>query len=104
MGEHPEQDLPGDGQHIDFSTYVLSMSTSCMVQLGELPHPDGHADADLRSARDTLEILLMLEERTHGNLSGEECRLLTHVIEDLKPRYLAKVAKVAKEAGASQKS
>ncbi len=83
--------LPGgDNTPIDFSTFVLSMTTSCMIQLGDLAGPDGHVHTDLPMARHTLEILHMLEERTHGNLSGDECRMLTHVLHDLKQRYVSK--------------
>jgi hypothetical protein len=91
----PNADLPGgDGApSIDFTTFVLSMSTSCMIQLGELASPDGAQHVDLGMARHTLEILMVLEDKTRGNLSGEEERVLHHVIDDLRARYTAKVAK-----------
>lgn len=84
--------LPGsDGTPpIDFTTFILSMSTSCMIQLGEIADPDGHQAPNLEQARHTIEILQMLDRKTEGNLSGEEERMLTHVIGDLRARYLAK--------------
>ena len=87
--ERPPALLPGgDGQPaIDFVTYVLSLSSTCMVQLGEIAGPDGPA-ADLPGARQSIEILEMIEQRTRGNLIGEEERVLEHVIEDLRHRYL----------------
>jgi len=90
-----DAELPGgDGSPaIDFTTFVLSMSTSCMIQLGELASPDGASHADLAMARNTLEILMVLEQKTRGNLSGEEERVLDHVIDDLRTRYTAKVGK-----------
>jgi len=90
-------ELPGsDGTPpIDFTTFVLSMSTSCMIQLGELASPDGAQDQDLPGARQTLEILLLLEEKTRGNLSGDEERVLGHVVDDLRARYVAKHEKTA---------
>ena len=83
-------ELPGDDESppIDFTTYVLSMSTSCMIQLGELAS-DEHA-VDLPGAMHTIEILTMLEEKTRGNLTGEEERVLHHVVDDLRERYLKK--------------
>lgn len=63
-----------------------------MIQLGELDAPDGRKAADLSMAKHTIEILEMLEEKTHGNLEGHECRLLTHVVEDLKHRYTRKTS------------
>lgn len=87
-----DEELPGgDGAPpIDFLTFVLSMSTSCMVQLGEIAGPDGAGEVDLVMARQTLEILQMLEKKTRGNLSGEEERALGHVLTDLRARYVAR--------------
>jgi hypothetical protein len=75
---------------IDFTTFILSMSTSCMIHLGEIASPEGSTTADLDSARHTIEILQMLEAKTEGRLTGEEENMLSHVIEDLRARYLAK--------------
>lgn len=88
-----KDELPGgDGTPpIDFTTFVLSMSTSCMVQLGELPSPEGGSAEDLAGARNTLEILMLLEEKTQGNLGGDEERVLHHVVDDLRSRYEKKV-------------
>ena len=90
-----DAELPGgDGAPaIDFTTFVLSMSTSCMIQLGELASPDGAQHVDLGMARHTLEILIVLEDKTRGNLTGEEERVLHHVVNDLRGRYAAKLGK-----------
>lgn len=92
--DHSEDSAPlpgGDGSPaIDFTTFVLSMSTTCMIQLGEIAAPDGGA-ADVPSAKHTLEILMVLEEKTRGNLSGDEERMLHHVVNDLRARYLKKL-------------
>ena len=86
--------LPGnEGEApIDFTTFILSMSTSCMIQLGEIADPDGGSTVDLEQARHTIEILQMLDDKTEGRLSGEEDRMLSHVIADLRSRYRAKYA------------
>ncbi len=85
--------LPGgdDAPPIDFATFVLSLSATCMIQLGEIESPD--AGVDLGSARNTIEILQVLDRKTRGNLSGEEERVLGLVLGDLRQRYLAKVSK-----------
>lgn len=91
--EHEDDLAPlpgGDGAlPIDFATFVLSLSATCMIQLGEIEAPD--AQLDLVGARHTLEILQVLDAKTRGNLSGEEERVLGHVLADLRRRYLAKV-------------
>ena len=71
---------------IDFNTFVLSMSTACMAHLGEVAAPDGHS-LDLAMARQTIEILEMLEQKTRGNLTGEEERILSQVLVDLHDAY-----------------
>jgi hypothetical protein len=93
--DHEHEDaapLPGgDGSPaIDFTTFILSMSTTCMIQLGEIAAPDG-LPADVPAAKHTLEILIVLEEKTRGNLSGDEERMLHHVVDDLRARYLKKL-------------
>lgn len=86
--------LPGaDGSPpIDFATFVLSLSATCMIQLGEIEGPDGPGGADLVGARHTIEILQVLDRTTRGNLAGEEERVLGHVLSDLRRRYLARHA------------
>jgi hypothetical protein len=85
--------LPGGdgGPPIDFGTFVLSLSTTCMIQLGELEGPEG-STVDLVGARHTIEILQLLDRKTRDNLTGDEERVLGHVLGDLRRRYLAKVA------------
>lgn len=91
--DHGEDEvLPGGEREvpIHFTTFILSMSTSCMIQLGEIADPDGRYATDLDSARHTIEILQMLDVKTEGNLSGDEDRMLSHVLGDLRARYVAK--------------
>lgn len=84
------ESLPGgdDAPPIDFTTFILSMSTSGMIQLGEIADPDGRTTLDFDGARHTIEILQLLDRKTEGRLTGEEDRMLAHVIEDLRARYL----------------
>lgn len=71
---------------IDFTTFVLSMSTACMAHLGEIDGPD-EPGVNLPMARQTIEILEMLEDKTRGNLTGEEERILDQVLIDLRETY-----------------
>ena len=73
-----------------FDIFVLSLNASALLHLGE----GGDAGAsDLPLARQTIDILAMLEEKTRGNLSGEEERLLHQILFDLRMRYARKVAR-----------
>ena len=62
--------------HIDFATFVLSLSHSALMHLGEAPHPEtGKVEKDLALARQTIDLIGMLEEKTKGNLTGDEEKL-----------------------------
>jgi hypothetical protein len=82
----------GDGDKlpaIDFSTFVLSLSHSALVHLGDAPSPDGQkAERDLSLARQTIDLLAILQDKTRNNLTGEEERLLDQALYDLRVRFV----------------
>jgi len=84
-GAGEQADLPS----IDFSTFVLSLSHSAFVNLGDAPSPvDGRRDENLPMARQTIDLLALLELKTNGNLTGEEERVLQQALYDLRLRYV----------------
>ncbi len=85
-----EEALDGDPlPTIDFATFVLSLSHSALMHLGEAPHPDTNKmEANLPLAKQNIDLLGLLEEKTKGNLSGDEERLLAQVLFDLRMRYV----------------
>ncbi len=91
---HDDHDAPlphvGDPiPPIDFTTFVLSLSASALVHMGLTPGPDGKRhEPDLPLARQNIDILVLLQEKTKGNLSGTEERLLHQILFDLRMRYL----------------
>lgn len=78
----------GEGPPIDFMTFVLSLSTSAFVQLGISPEGKSTGEKNLALAKQTIDLIAMLEEKTKGNLTGEEERLLSEVLFDLRMRYV----------------
>ena len=73
---------------MDFSQMILSFGTSALVHLGALEHPDTRkVDRDLSAARQTIEMLAMLEDKTQGNLSAQEEGLLRKLLLDLRLAY-----------------
>ena len=83
--EHP---LP----EINFSTFVLSLGSTALVQLGEIEDPaTGALSENFVSAKQTIDILGVLEEKTQGNLDNEETSLLTNLLYDLRMRYVNKL-------------
>ena len=77
---------------ISFAAFVLGLSTEALAHLGEIPHPvDKAVRTDLTAARQVIDILGMLRQKTEGNLSPEERSLLDHILYDLRMKYVERV-------------
>jgi len=77
---------PDDLPPIDFSTFVVSLRASALMHLSAAAEG---SPGDLPLARQEIDLLGILEEKTRGNLDGEEERLLSQVLFDLRTRYVA---------------
>jgi hypothetical protein len=77
-----EEELP----QLDFSTFVLGIIGSAFVLLGDAPSPDG-TEPDFELARQNIDLLVLLQKKTKGNLTGDEERLLDQALIDLNSRY-----------------
>ena len=77
---------------VDFATFMLSLATSALVHLGEQPGPDNEpaAELNLPMARQTIDMMAMLRDKTKGNLSADESRLVDSLLYDLRMRYVEK--------------
>ena len=74
---------------VDFATFILSLSHSALMHLGEAPHPDdSEVEINLPLAKQTIDLLGLLEERTKGNLTGDEERLMSQILFDLRMRFV----------------
>lgn len=75
---------------MDFATFILSLASSALVNLGRLPPPDGTAPPrpDLPAAKQIIDILGILEEKTRGNLDDSEDKLLKSLLYDLRVQYV----------------
>ncbi len=72
-----------------FSTFVLSLSTSALVSLGELPDPISNTkEVNLQLAKQTISIIEMLKEKTRGNLTKEEESLIDNVLYDVRLKFI----------------
>ncbi len=76
---------------VTFSTFIFSLASSAMVHLGEVVDPHTNTKkVDLPMAKQTIDILGMLKEKTKGNLENEEERLLDNLLFELRMKYVAK--------------
>ncbi|MFW6414708.1 MAG: DUF1844 domain-containing protein [Thermodesulfobacteriota bacterium] len=78
---------------VNMNTFLLSLSSSAMVHLGEVPEPEsGTTSTNLSMARHTIDILGMLEEKTQGNLTSDEEDLLKNILFELRMKYVQKTS------------
>ncbi len=85
--ETDEQALPP----FDFKLMVFSLNASALTHLGESPDPSQPAIVDLALARQIIDMLAVLEDKTRGNLDGDEEHFLHQVLFDLRLRFARKV-------------
>lgn len=74
---------------VDFTTFVLSVRETALVLLGlaETEHA-GATNADLDEARLQIDLLCMIQEKTKGNLSEDEDRLLRTVLYEIRVAWV----------------
>ena len=89
VGAGPEGTEGDPLPSIDFATFILSLSHSALMHLGEAPHPETErVEVNLPLAKQNIDLLGLLEEKTKGNLTGDEERLLAQVLFDLRMRFV----------------
>lgn len=84
-GKSPEYGAP----QVDFSTFIFSLFSSALIQLGDMADPiTGQVEKNLPAAKQTIDILDILNKKTEGNLSDEEAKLLKNASAELKWKYI----------------
>lgn len=74
---------------IDFSSFILSLYSSGLVQLGRVEDPTtGQKSVNLDLARHTINMIAMLEEKTTGNLTTDEEQLLKSLLSELRVAFV----------------
>jgi hypothetical protein len=75
--------------NITFSSFIYSLSSTCLIHLGEIPEPvSGTYQKNLALAKQTIDLLEILSEKTKGNLTPEEEGLLKTSLMELRIRYI----------------
>ena len=83
------QEPPPQFPEINFATFVASLMQSALFQMGAVEDPTtGTKNKNLPMAKQTIDILSMLQEKTAGNLSQEEENLLKNILYDLRLMYV----------------
>lgn len=84
MSADKDRDLP-----VNFSSFLVSLASSAMVHLGQAPDPGSRqTTVNLALARNTIDLLGLLRDKTKGNLDTEEAQLLDTLLYELRMKYV----------------
>jgi hypothetical protein len=76
---------------LSFSTFVLGLASTTLIHLGVTANPEtGLITVDLLLARQSIDVLNLLRDKTRGNLDADEERLFASVLTDLRMRFVEK--------------
>jgi hypothetical protein len=90
----PQEKKPEDKSYpplpeVNFSTFIVSLSTEILFHLGEIAHPGtGERQKDLVLAKHAIDTLVMIQEKTKGNLTEEEQKFLESMLYDLRMCFI----------------
>ncbi|MBC2711312.1 MAG: DUF1844 domain-containing protein [Desulfosarcina sp.] len=74
---------------INFATFIFSLNSAALAQLGIMEDPmTGEKTKNLPIAKQTIDIISMLEEKTRGNLDADEAGMLKNILYDLRMLYV----------------
>ena len=74
---------------IDFNTLVLGLASTALIHLGETAHPETKkTELNLDLARQSMDLLGMLRDKTRGNLTPEEEKFFDSILADLRLRFV----------------
>jgi hypothetical protein len=79
---------------MNFINFILSLSTSAMMHFGDIPDPvTNEKKKNIALAKQTIDILGMLKDKTKGNLTKEEENVIDELLYNLRLRYINETKK-----------
>lgn len=90
--KQPDSQRPESVQPLpepDFSSFILSLAATAQVALGVIPNPDTNlVSRNLPQAKNIIDIIAMLKEKTKGNLAQDESALIDDLLYSLRMQYI----------------
>ena len=87
MSDKPDSPLMPE---VTFSTFVLSLASSALMHLGEVPDPEtGRTVRNEALARNAIDVLTMLDDKTRNGLTPDESKLIRDVLYELRMKFVA---------------
>ncbi len=88
------------GGMLSFSSFLMSLATQALMQMGEMEPPGGiRLPPDFDAAKQTIEVIGMLAIKTKGNLDPEEQRLLAEVLHSIRLTFVQRVKAAMSASG-----
>jgi hypothetical protein len=94
----PQEEFQVDGQADDdvmpeqtmFTEFVMNIASSAFIYLGLVEHPaTGQRQVDMMAAKETIDLLILLREKTNGNLTPGEARFYDELLTELKTQFVS---------------
>ncbi len=93
-GKVPSKDGRCVMPEVTFPAFVMSLNTSALYHLGEIADPQtGKRIVELDLARHAIDTLVLIQNKTKGNLTVDEEELLKNILYDIKIRFVKAVKK-----------
>ncbi len=84
-----EGEAPSEPHQIDFSTFVFSLATGALINMGLAPDPATNKKSkNLELARQNIELLAVLQQKTKGNLTPDETQLMESLLTEIRLRFV----------------
>lgn len=97
----PRSEIPAGAAPSDLGALFMMFASSALINLGAVPDPEtDERRLDLGQAQAAIDVLLMLRDKTRGNRSEQESRLLEDILYDLQMRFV-RAARGPAQASAS---
>lgn len=92
-GEPRPEAEPGPPPTLSFAHFLTSLGYQVLMHLGELPHPQTQERGiDLGAAKETIDLLILLESKTKGNRTPEEDKLLKNLLPELQMKFVERAS------------
>ncbi|HEY0319516.1 MAG TPA: DUF1844 domain-containing protein [Pyrinomonadaceae bacterium] len=85
-----DEEVEGANDPASFVNFLMSIASNAAASLGMMEHPvTGERGVDLQLGKHWIDVLGMLEQKTHGNLSPQEKRILESLLSDLRMQFVS---------------
>lgn len=94
QGSNEQEESAGEGFEVNFLNYITSLGYQALIFMGEYPHPStGQVEKDLVQSKILIDTLIMMRDKTKGNLTEQEDNILGASVYELQIKYVEAVKK-----------